>query len=223
MSLHWIKHHAPWLILNLFATAVMLTLLQQASIYVIQRVISDPLFENSGRWAIRFLLFSLAMTPLNSLFNWRAAITLRKPAGLWAFTFGVVHLLAYLAPRLNLNRWTLLTEPAFVPLGIGGLFILSLLALTSNRWAMKVLGKNWKRLHRLVYLAGAAVIIHAMWAGMITKRGLNRDGNMAYEFRFYFAMLILLLVLRVPLVKRILRAVLQFASAIFSPRRRQSA
>jgi sulfoxide reductase heme-binding subunit YedZ len=57
----------------------------------------DSLLVSSGKWALRFLLLSLLMTPLNALFGWRNAVKLRKPAGLWAFEFGAIHFLANLA------------------------------------------------------------------------------------------------------------------------------
>ncbi len=220
MSMQWLKHNGYWLILNLFAVIVMGMVIRQGRHYQTLYTFSDPLFENSGRWAIRFLLFSLAMTPLNTLFGWRGAIKLRKPAGLWAFAFGLVHLLAYLSMRLELPDWNILAivqEGPFVYLGIAGLFMLSLLALTSNHWAMNRLGKMWKRLHRGVYLAGMAVIIHALWAGMITKRGWIRDDGMAYEFRLYFAILVILLALRIPPVKRAAQIVIRSVGQLFRP------
>jgi sulfoxide reductase heme-binding subunit YedZ len=94
-----------------------------------------------------------------------------------------------------------------------GLLILSVMALTSNRWAMKWLGKHWKRLHRLVYLAGCAVIVHAMLA-TTTKRVFLADPQVIDELRLYLAVLVGLLAVRVPLVRNRLKKWLHFPVAL---------
>lgn len=165
----------------------------------------DPGLE-SGKWAIRFLLLCLAMSPLNNYFNWRSAIRLRKPAGLWAFAFAVLHFLVYIREA----EWGWLTFPMqpFIALGLLGLVILSALALTSNRWAMQRLRKNWKRLHRLVYLSGLAVVVHAILATSASKKIFVRDPQAIEELQVFLAVLVVLLVVRLALVRRILKPAL---------------
>jgi DMSO/TMAO reductase YedYZ heme-binding membrane subunit len=115
---------------------------------------ADPVLE-AGKWAVRFLLISLAMSPLNTYLGWRRAVSLRKSAGLWAFAFAVLHFVLSITDTNTkfggIGWFTSFPIADFIVLGLAGLLILSILAVTSNRWAMKRLGKTWKRLHRLVY------------------------------------------------------------------------
>lgn len=83
-----LKRNIHGIALSLIAIIIMITLIiQHFRIPITPYDPFDPLFEHSGKWAVRFLLLCLLMTPLNTLFGWRAALRLRKPAGLWAFGF----------------------------------------------------------------------------------------------------------------------------------------
>jgi sulfoxide reductase heme-binding subunit YedZ len=159
----------------------------------------DPMLISSGKWAIRFLLLSLAMTPLNTVLGWRGAIKLRKPAGLWAFGFATVHfLLNVIGLREN---WLRAPIPDYIAaLGVIGLSILTPMAATSTRWAMKRLGKWWKRLHRLVYAAGLIVLGHALLESD-NKRVAGHEPQVSTELGLYLAILLVLLAARVPVVR----------------------
>lgn len=157
----------------------------------------------SGKWAIRFLLTCLTMTPLNAYFHWNWAIKLRKSTGLWAFGFASLHVLLYI--REAKLDWLAISMPFYLTLGLVGIGILSALAATSNRWAMQRLGKNWKRLHRLVYLAGVAVVTHSMLAATMSKKISVRDPQAQSELKVYVAILAALLIVRIPLVRQLLR------------------
>jgi sulfoxide reductase heme-binding subunit YedZ len=159
----------------------------------------------SGKWAIRFLLISLVMTPLNTYFGWNSAVKLRKPAGLWAFGFASLHVLFYL--REAKFTWLTFSMPTYLILGLVGMLILSALAVTSNRRSMKQLGKNWKRLHRLVYFAGMAVVSHSLLASLMSKKLIVRDPNAIHELGVYTAILCALLVVRIPLVRKLLQQI----------------
>lgn len=156
-----------------------------------------------GKWAIRFLLLCLSVTPLNTYLRWRWVIPLRKWLGLWAFTFAGLHLAVYILADGKLN-WLTWNMPLYIALGAVSLLILTALALTSNQWAMRKLKQNWKRLHRLVYAAGLLVMIHAMLSTTMSKKVLTRDPNAIIELPIYLVLLILLLALRIPAVKRAL-------------------
>jgi sulfoxide reductase heme-binding subunit YedZ len=130
---------------------------------------ADPIREmtlRTGKAALILLLLSLACTPLNTVFGWKQAIRLRKPLGLYAFLYAAVHFAIFIYLDYGLN-WTLiqeaLFEKRFALVGFAAFLLLLPLAITSTRWAMRKLGKNWKRLHRLVYLAGALAIVHYFW------------------------------------------------------------
>jgi methionine sulfoxide reductase heme-binding subunit len=195
-----LKSNWQWWTLNGTASMILVYVLIQGSTDINHTQTFDPGLE-SGKWAVRFLLVCLAMTPLRMVLGWRSAIKLRKPAGLWAFGFTAVHVIIYLQEtRLT---WLTLVSPPFVLLGVLGLIILSALAITSNHWAMKRLAKNWKRLHRLVYLAAIAVTIHAMLATTASKKMFLRDPQAITELKMYFILLILLLGVRLPTVRRV--------------------
>jgi hypothetical protein len=98
--------------------------------------------------------------------------------------------------------WAYLPQQPYLLLGLGSMGILTALALTSNRRAMAWLGRGWKRLHRLVYLAGAATTLHALLAAAMSKRVLARDPQAVSELRLAAALLVVLLVVRLPLARR---------------------
>jgi DMSO/TMAO reductase YedYZ heme-binding membrane subunit len=138
-----LRRHWRWRLLNLGAVAVLVGILINDAAaargdYVAagyQRGLGDyqffdPLFELRGRWAIRFLLFALAMTPLNSLLGWR-----------------------------------------------------------------------WKRLHRLVYYAGVAMVVHVLLAAQFSKSFGSRGEGALLEYQLYLLIVVFLLALRLPFVR----------------------
>ena len=204
MALAWFKSHWRWSTLNLFGVCALVFVLTQGSTDWNRPDTFDPGLE-SGKWAIRFLLTSLTMTPLNTYFGWSSAIKLRKSAGLWAFSFACLHVLFYI--RQSKWEWLKLSMPAYLAFGLAGLTILTALAITSNRWSMQGLGKNWKRLHRLVYLSGIVVVTHSLLALTMSKKLHVRDPQAEYELEAYAAILFALLVVRIPLFRKVLRQI----------------
>lgn len=200
----WIKSNWRWGALNLFAVGILAYVLRQGSTGWNNLDTFDSGLE-SGKWAIRFLLTSLTMTPLNTYFGWKSGIKLRKSAGLWAFGFASVHVLLYI--RETSLKWLTASIPFYLVLGLVGMSILSVLAATSNRWTMQRLGKNWKRLHRLVYFSGIAVVTHSMLATTMSKKILGHDPEAPNELKVYIAILSVLLVVRIPLVRKLLKQV----------------
>ena len=197
----WFRSNWRWATLNLLGVSVMVVVWSQGSTDWSEAYTFDSMLE-SGKWAIRLLLVCLAMTPLNTYLGWSSVIKLRKPAGLWAFGFAVLHVLTYI--RDVQFTWLQFPMPSFIVLGMLGLLILTALAVTSNRWAMRRLRKNWKRLHRLVYLAGNLVVFHAILATTVSKKIGARDPQAIHELKVYLALLVVLLVVRIPLVRRAL-------------------
>lgn len=212
----WLRKNARGVVLNLIALVIFGLVMTQGSTGYWATDTFDPGLE-SGKWAIRFLLICLLMTPLSVYFRWTSAIKLRKPAGLWAFGFALPHVYFYLAElelaEIGLRQFVAYMPP-FIMLGLLALVVLAALAITSNRRSMRRLGKNWKRLHRLVYVAGLAVTTHAILAVGASKKILIRDPQAAPELNLYLALLIILLVVRIPQVRRLLKR--------FTPRRRQA-
>ncbi len=117
-----------------------------------------------GLTALVFLVASLACSPLRELFDWPWAVGLRRMLGLFAFFYAMLHFATYAAldQRLNLPAiFADVTKRPFIIAGFSAFVILVPLAATSTAAAVRRLGfRNWKRLHRLVYLAGALAVLH---------------------------------------------------------------
>ena len=153
----------------------------------------------TGKAALILLLLSLAVTPLNTVTGWRQIIPLRKPLGLYAFAYGLLHFMVFVVDNGYIEDtiyWSAIYEATFEKqfalVGFAALAIMLPLAITSNQWSMRQLKKNWKRLHRLVYISGILVIIHFLWLVKSDTR----------EPLIYGVVLTLLLVLRIPAVRR---------------------
>jgi len=149
----------------------------------------------TGRYALTLLIASLAVTPLNTLFRWRWTIPLRKILGLYAFGYAALHLLIFVGVDY-LFDWELIKgaifEKRYALVGFAAFLILLPLAVTSTKGWMRRLGKRWKSLHRLVYLASGLVIVHFVW---LVKSDIRRP-------LIYGAVLGLFLLLRLPAVRR---------------------
>jgi sulfoxide reductase heme-binding subunit YedZ len=152
----------------------------------------------TGTMALLLLVLSLAATPLNALFGWRWALPLRKMLGLYAFFYASLHALTFFVVDYGLDLaliWADVGEKRYIYAGSAAFLLLLPLALTSTRAAMRRLGKNWKRLHRLVYVAAPLAVVHYLWA-------VKSDIRLPL---LYAAVLALLLALRLPALKRRLR------------------
>lgn len=116
----------------------------------------------TGFWALTLLMSSLAITPLRRLTGWNALIGARKILGNFAFFYAFLHFLTYLVDQQF--SWGFIVADVvkhwWVMVGFTALLILLPLALTSNRRAIRRLGKRWQKLHRLVYVAGALGVLH---------------------------------------------------------------
>ena len=122
----------------------------------------------TGYNTLLLLILSLAITPLRKLsprLSW--LIKFRRLLGLFAFFYGTVHLLTYVALYAGFNVQTMLDDIAkrkFITMGVAAWLLLVPLALTSTNCAIRKLGgKNWNRLHKLVYVAAVGGIIHYWW------------------------------------------------------------
>jgi len=126
----------------------------------------EAISNASGQWTLRFLLFSLAMTPLRRYCGWGSAIRIRRMLGLYAFFYVCLHLLSYLWLDQFFD-WgeigrDILKRP-FITVGMLAFVLLLPLALTSSRAMIKRLGRNWKKLHRLAYLVPLLGVLHFWW------------------------------------------------------------
>lgn len=167
--------------------------------------------QRSGDIAIIFLLLTLACSPVNTLFDVPMVLKLRRPLGLWTFYYASLHMLTYTGLDYRFDFRLFRIDNIDKPYVLWGFFTitaLTLLALTSRKWWKKQLGKNWKRLHKLVYLAGLTAVIHL--ALVVKGNLLDLQGDL-WKPLTAGIILSILLILRLPFVK----------SAIISRRRKR--
>jgi len=159
--------------------------------------------QRTGRTTITLLTLSLAGTPMRMLTGIPLFGSYKKPLGLYAFFYAVIHFLIFTVWDYELVSSRILRqfiEKTYLWLGFTGLVILTLLALTSNRWWKTKMKQNWKKLHRLVYLTGVIVVFHDFLA---QKADLTRlQGNVILPL-IYGILVVILLVLRIPFIKRL--------------------
>ena len=129
----------------------------------------DPAQELSietGEWTLRFLLITLAMTPLRQITNQAVFVRHRRMLGLFALFYASVHFLSWMAFLLGFRFFAImeeLIERPYITLGFSAYLILLALGATSPKAVARKLGKNWKRLHRLVYIAAVLGVVHLLW------------------------------------------------------------
>lgn len=133
---------------------------------------SNPINEGEhflGRWALRFLIATLAVTPLRELLGWHWLARHRRTLGLFAFGYVVLHWLTYALLDVQLDWMALkedLAKRPFIMIGMAGLLLLLPLALTSNARAVRRLGgRRWRRLHQLIYVISVLGVVH-FWMGV---------------------------------------------------------
>ena len=155
----------------------------------------------TGKTALVLLVLSLCCTPLNSIFGFHEAIKVRRPLGVYAFLYALGHFSIFL---LDYNfdpamLYDAIFEKRYALVGFAAFLILLPLAITSTKGWQKRMGKSWTRLHKWVYVAALLVIVHFVWL-------VKADVRQPLEFG---AVVVALLVVRIPVVKRALRAAAQ--------------
>ena len=151
--------------------------------------------QRTGKAALVLLVLSLACTPLNTVFGFKPALTVRRALGLYAFLYASLHFAIFVGLDYGFNLeylWEAIFEKPFALVGFATGLILLALAITSFRYWQKRLGQRWKRLHQLVYLAGLLAVLHYTWA---VKADLRQP--LAWG-----ALVALLLLLRLPALRR---------------------
>jgi len=121
----------------------------------------------TGDWILRFLLITLAITPLRKLTRQPWLIRFRRMLGLFAFFYACLHFTTYIWLDQFFD-WANMVKDVqkrpFITAGFTGFVLLIPLALTSTRWAVRKMGgRRWQWLHRLIYLSASAGVIHYTW------------------------------------------------------------
>jgi sulfoxide reductase heme-binding subunit YedZ len=158
----------------------------------------EAVLHRTGDWTLRLLLITLALRPLQRLTGSPRWLRWRRMFGLYSFFYACLHFLTWAGLDREWDLPGMLTDVAkrpYITLGFLALVMLIPLAVTSNRYAMRRLGRNWQRLHRAVYGIGILGVVHYLW--LVKADWL--------EPALYGVVLGLLLLLRLPPVGGLLR------------------
>ena len=158
--------------------------------------------DRTGYAALVTLVLSLAVTPLVTVTGIRKLATVRKSLGLHGFMYVTLHMLVFIGLDYGFDLQLIysdsLLQKNYVLVGFAAFLILLPLAITSTKGWMKRLGRRWKRLHQLIYLAVPLGVLHYFWVEKIPTEPL-----------VYAAVVALLLIARVPTVRKQLNGVRQ--------------
>jgi sulfoxide reductase heme-binding subunit YedZ len=153
----------------------------------------EPIKEithHTGEWTLLFLVFTLSMSPLKRFTNLNIWISIRRMLGLFAFFYASLHMFTYIGLDYQFDLSAIskdILTKKFIFVGFAAWFLMIPLALTSSKKMMNVLRKNWKKLHRLIYLISILGVIHFLW---LVKKDLT-------EPLIYLLIIIILLILRI--------------------------
>jgi methionine sulfoxide reductase heme-binding subunit len=123
--------------------------------------------HRTGKTALILLVASLWVTPVQIMTGWSSVVRWRRPLGLYAFLYAVLHFLTFIGLDYRFRLDFIVADVGtkrFIFVGLAALLVLIPLAFTSTKGWQKRLGKTWRKLHRLVYLAGLLVVVHYVWA-----------------------------------------------------------
>lgn len=171
----------------------------------------QELEQRTGRHAITLLVLSLLCTPLNTIFKWSEPLKRRRALGLYAFMYATIHVIIFVDLDYGL-AWSLIVQTVlqkpYIVVGMTTFLLLIPLAFTSFDIWKKRMGKNWKRLHQLVYYIAPLAVLHFAWS----KKGdfFSLSGDIIRPL-IYGLILAIFLTFRIPAIRK--------ALASFSPRR----
>ena len=127
----------------------------------------EVITHSTGDWTLIFILITLSITPLRRITRQYWLISARRMLGLFAFFYGTLHFLTYIWLDKFFDVHEMLKDIAkrrFITVGFSAFVLMIPLALTSTAWSIRRLGgKNWQRLHRLIYLTGILGVVHYLW------------------------------------------------------------
>ena len=127
---------------------------------------AETLQLQTGRWALRFLLITLAITPIRRLFHWNVVIQYRRMLGLFAFFYATLHFASYIVLdqyfAFDAMMADVIKRP-FITVGFAAFVLMIPLAVTSTKGWIRRLGRRWQVLHRLVYVSAICAVVHFIW------------------------------------------------------------
>jgi methionine sulfoxide reductase heme-binding subunit len=121
----------------------------------------------TGDWTLRFLVFTLSITPLRKLLKLPDLIRFRRMLGLFAFFYACLHFLTYLGADQSFDLsaiWRDVAKRPFITVGFAAFVLLIPLAITSTAgWIRRLGGRRWQMLHRAIYISAICGVIHYYW------------------------------------------------------------
>ena len=147
----------------------------------------ETMTHQTGEWGLRFLLITLAISPLRRLFGAAWLTKLRRMLGLFAFFYACLHFLTYIWLDQFFDFAEILhdiPQRPFITIGFVSFMLLIPLAITSTKKMQQRLKRNWKRLHQLIYVIPMLVVVHFIWS-------LKAD----YSEPFYYTLVFLVLMI----------------------------
>ncbi|MBR9766163.1 MAG: protein-methionine-sulfoxide reductase heme-binding subunit MsrQ [Rhodobacteraceae bacterium] len=156
----------------------------------------DPVKEmehQMGLWGLWLIIATLAVTPLRTVTG-ISLLKFRRALGLLTFFYITLHMLVWMYYDVQFlsQVWADIVKRPYITIGMGGLLLMLPLALTSNTWSIRKLGRRWRQLHKLVY---AVAILGALHFVILVK-------GFQLEPILYMAAILVLLVLRLPILAR---------------------
>jgi len=126
----------------------------------------EEILDQFGNWALRFILLTLAVTPLRRLTGWNWLARFRRMLGLFTFFYALLHFLTWLVLDQGV-LWSAIVEDIvkrpFITIGMAALLLLTALAATSTNGMRRRLGKRWQTLHNAVYAIAIFGVWHFWW------------------------------------------------------------
>ena len=126
----------------------------------------ETITHETGEWALRFLLITLAITPIRNWIGDGTIVRFRRMLGLYVFFYALCHFLIWFIADHSLDFADMfddIIDRPYITLGFSALLILIPLAITSNQAMIRRLGKRWKSLHKLTYVATVLAVLHFIW------------------------------------------------------------
>ena len=152
----------------------------------------EDILDRFGNWAIRFIMITLAVTPLRKVTGWNWLQQFRRMLGLFTFFYAFMHFLVWLLLDRGLAvdpafRWAMvledLTERPFITIGFVAIVLLSALAITSTNGMRRRMGRSWNKLHYSVYAVGILGVWHYWWQ-------IKKDTSDAWVYAVILAVLL---------------------------------
>ena len=127
---------------------------------------AETLQLSTGLWAFRFLVVTLAITPVRRITGWNGIIRFRRMLGLFAFFYATLHVLTWIVLDHSF-AWDEaaadIVKRPFITAGMVAFASMVPLAITSTKGWIRRLGRRWQLLHRLIYVSALAAAVHFIW------------------------------------------------------------